>query len=65
MYEIELVGKEYTTRVDAAEIEICDRLDYAPNVRLVKEGMIVFFAPFDSIISIRKVELCKGQTTTN
>jgi len=58
MYEIQLAGAEYTQSVEADEVDICG-IECSPYVRMTRNNEIVFFAPFDSIISIRKVELCR------
>jgi len=58
MYEIRLVGTEYTQNVEADEVDICG-IECSPYVRMTREKEIVFFAPFGSITSIRKVELCR------
>ncbi|MCK9570941.1 hypothetical protein M0R72_18475 [Candidatus Pacearchaeota archaeon] len=65
MYEVRLADDiARVLNVDAEKLIIrADPGLTESYVVLEKDGKTVFFAPFDSIISIRTVELCKGIQT--
>jgi hypothetical protein len=55
MYEVQLVGESRPVRVDADQLYIhADPGVTAPHIVLTKDKETVFFAPFDSIISVQK-----------
>jgi hypothetical protein len=64
MYEVQLIDGQRPIHVDAESLYVCDDPGRSEaNIRLLKDEKIVFFAPFDCVLYVQKVELCSAGTT--